>query len=340
MTRPDSTPAEMFERWLEANDPNVPATRPYWQGDLAAESGTLKVDHRGRTVRLAPPNPAARDVADIAMAAYLAGRVALTRRRLTPLDEPGPARFEYLATRLGRRGRRLLAIVVTALGLAPGVARAEAFHQLAPGAALPAATRCADRALAAERRWGEQRPDNRDEDRRTGAGSFGGHVDGVQGSDRPRYGARVRGDSRTTAGSALTTTREILSWGACKWGLSSDITFARAVVESGWHMSTVEDAGQSYGILQIKRTVHLTTYPMSAERTPFSVDYALAWQRACVDGDFTWLGSDYRASTGARRTWGCVGAWFSGAWFDAGSTAYQGRVRHELAARRWERPGF
>ena len=29
---------------------------------------------------------------------------------------------------------------------------------------------------------------------------------------------------------------------------------------------------------------------MSRQSTPFNVDYALAWQRACFDGDFTWLG--------------------------------------------------
>lgn len=209
--------------------------------------------------------------------------------------------------------------------------------QLPPGAALPGPAPCADLALRLYG-TGEVRPDNADENLRLGVGTFNGHVDGTDRDDR--YGARVQGDSRTTANAQLTSTRAILAWGACKWGLDDDLTFARAVVESTWHMSTAGDGGHSHGILQINDLHHDTTTPMSYERTPFSVDYAEAWQRACVDGDFTWLGGDYASSTGDRRDWGCVGAWFSGNWYDNASVTYQGWVRDELAARRWERPGF
>jgi hypothetical protein len=234
------------------------------------------------------------------------------------------------------RAARLLAAV--ALATIPVAAHAEAFHQLPPGAPLPGATACADKALAAEQSWGEQRPDNAAQNLRTGSGTFGGHVDGT--SSDARYGARVHGNSTTRAHAKLAATRELLSWGACKHGLSSDLTFARAVVESTWHMSTAGDNGHSHGLLQINDLYHLTTTPMSYERTPFSVDYALAWQRACVDGDFTWLGGDYASSTGDRRTWGCIGAWYSGNWQDGASQQYQGWVRTELAARRWEQQGF
>jgi hypothetical protein len=209
--------------------------------------------------------------------------------------------------------------------------------QLPPGAVLPSSTACADLAF---KLYGtnEVRPDNADENVRAGAGTFSGHVDGT--STDARYGSRVQGDSRTSANAVLTATRTILAWSACKWGLDDDLTFARAVVESGWHMSTAGDDGHSHGLLQINDLYHLTTTPMSYERTPFSVDYAEAWQRACVDGDFTWLGGDYASSTGDRRTWGCIGAWYSGNWNDSASQQYQGWVRAELAARRWEQPGF
>jgi hypothetical protein len=212
-----------------------------------------------------------------------------------------------------------------------------AIDQLPPGAVLPASAPCADLALQLYGN-GEVRPDNADENVRPGIGSFGGHVDGTSGD--ARYGARVQGDPRLTSGAFLTSTRSILAWGACKWGLDDDLTFARAVVESSWHMSTAGDGGHSHGLLQINDLYHDTTTPMSYERTPFSVDYAEAWQRACVDGDFGWLGGDYASSTGDRRTWGCIGAWFSGNWQDGASQQYQGRVRTELAARRWEQPGF
>jgi hypothetical protein len=205
--------------------------------------------------------------------------------------------------------------------------------------ATPAhAATCADKALATQQRWGEQRPDNADENLTLGRGGFSGHVDGT--STDARYGARVWGNSRTSAGAVLATTRELLDWSACKWGLDPDITYARAVVESTWHMSTVGDGGHSHGILQINDLYHDTAYPQSARSTPFNVDYAGAWQRACLDGDFTWLGARYVKAKGPRLVWGCVGAWYSGEWDDPAARQYIGWVRKELHLRRWERPGF
>ena len=94
---------------------------------------------------------------------------------------------------------------------------------------------------------------------------------------------------------------------------------------------------QSYGILQVKGPVHDNTYPASERSTPFNVDYAMAWQRACYDGAFShWMGGGYRAGD----KWGCVGAWYSGRWYDSGANSYIAGVRQQLDARPWQQPGF
>jgi hypothetical protein len=157
------------------------------------------------------------------------------------------------------------AFFAAVLFLVAGAAGAETYPQLPPRAPLPNAVTCANRVLASEASWGEQRPDNADENRRTGSYTFNGVINGVQGSH---------------------------------------------------------------------------TYPMTKYRTPFGIDYANGWQRACVDGNFTWLGSDYISSNAERRTWGCIRAWYSGLWYDEGSDFYEAQVRYILAQRFWEQPGF
>ena len=60
------------------------------------------------------------------------------------------------------------------------------------------------------------------------------------------------------------TTDEILQWGACKWGFDEDLVRAVAVVESWWRQSTVGDNGASYGLLQVRTTVHTGTFPLAS----------------------------------------------------------------------------
>ena len=109
--------------------------------------------------------------------------------------------------------------------------------------------------------------------------------------------------------------------------------------ESGWRQSAEGDreGGQnvSFGILQIKRTVHLGTYPASRESTAFNVDYALAWRRACFEGEFAqWL-KQRNASYGAGDEWGCIGAWFSGNWYTRPALDYLAKVQDQLRKRAW-----
>jgi hypothetical protein len=190
----------------------------------------------------------------------------------------------------------------------------------------------------------EPRPGNATANRTTGDG-VRVRIDGASDRYNSRYAGRIDGDF---AG----TTHQILRWGACKWGLDEDITKARAVEESRWHQSQLGDVTssppacaligmsapchQSYGILQVKGTVHGGTYPITQISTPTNVDYSLAWQRACLDGDFSWLGNGYDAGD----SWGCVGAWFSGRWYDSAAEAYIARVQGHLERRVWEQPDF
>ena len=201
-----------------------------------------------------------------------------------------------------------------------------------PSTRLPSGDAC--KALIRRSTW-EPRPDNNDENRyvaRAGADykaqPWGGTDPRVETLILPRVDGNFVG-----------TTDEIIQWGACKWGFHPDLVRAIATQESSWRMSTVGDNGQSFGLMQIKQTAHGGTYPASAKSTAFNVDYALAWRRACYEGYLTYMkerNSRYRAGD----EWGCVGAWYSGNWYDSGAKAYIGRVWEHYKARTWLKPGF
>lgn len=242
-------------------------------------------------------------------------------------------------------GKGLLWVALASLGLigcqSVPAASPTYFATLEPGSVLPSGADCVERIRPTG--W-EPRPENRNANH-TG-GITGVPIDGADAAFQAEYGPRVDGDF---AG----TTEEILRWGACKWGFDEDITRARAVEESRWQQSQLGDESDdpeacavigmsapcwtSYGVLQVKGTVHEGTYPTAEQSTAFNVDYAQAWQRACYEGAFGhWLGDGY----GPGDEWGCVGAWFSGEWYDAGAQRYIERVRRHLANRAWERPDF
>jgi hypothetical protein len=139
------------------------------------------------------------------------------------------------------------------------------------------------------------------------------------------------------------TTDEIIRWGACKWGFDEQVVRAVAVAESTWRQSTAGDVvggvPQSFGLLQVKRTAHVGSYPASAKSTAWNVDYALAYRRACFEGWVEWLGQlDARYAAGDE--WGCVGHWASGGWKDPAANAYVADVQRHLAERPWLKAGF
>lgn len=147
------------------------------------------------------------------------------------------------------------------------------------------------------------------------------------------------------------TTDQIFSWAACKWDVNADLLRAVAMQESGWRQDKVGDSGASFGIMQVKDHYDDGTpawggYPDTHTATALNVDAYSAYLRSCLDGDFydggRWLyrGERVSALTGARGadhvTWGCVGSWFSGDWYDALARTYIRLVQGRLKARAWE----
>ena len=157
------------------------------------------------------------------------------------------------------------------------------------------------------------------------------------------------------------TTSEILRWAACKWGISQNIVFAQAAVESWWRQTTKGDYGtdrsacppghrhlnaqgqcaQSYGILQNRYPFEQASWPGIADSTAMNADTAYAIWRSCYDGYETWLdnvphGRPYRAGD----VWGCVGRWFAGRWHTAPAQQYIAKVQQYLRERIWTQPDF
>jgi autotransporter family porin len=142
------------------------------------------------------------------------------------------------------------------------------------------------------------------------------------------------------------TTGDILTWGACKWGLDADVLKAVAVQESDWRQSTVSDESNkaedcvggatppcptSFGIMQLKDIALPGSYPLSEQSTAFNVDYYGARIRACYEGWVTYLHDDY--GPGDLRD--CVGWHWSGHWKDAGAQRYIQRVDRYLDSKPW-----
>jgi len=169
-------------------------------------------------------------------------------------------------------------------------------------------------------------------------------IDGGDQTAQSRFAPRIDGAFNGT-------TDEVIQWGACKWGFDEDIVRAVAIQESFWRQAAVGDLTsnatlcaaigksapcyQSYGLLQVKGSVHEGTYPIAMNSTAFNVDYALAWRRSCFEGYFRhWL------PTTVGDEWGCVGTWFSGEWLDAGARDYINGVQSHLAQRVWLTTGF
>ncbi|HZH18264.1 MAG TPA: hypothetical protein VE057_28185 [Archangium sp.] len=210
------------------------------------------------------------------------------------------------------------------------------FATLPPGSALPSGAECATRVRRSS--W-EPRPGNATANQTRG--KPGVRIEGASDEFNARFSGRIDGDFTGT-------TDEILQWGACKWGLDEDIVRAMAVVESGWRQSEVGEDFSTFGIMQIRSSVHANTYPYSRDSTAYTVDYALAWRRACYEGDFTWMNSPYKQGGYVKGDeWGCVGAWFSGDWYDgdenvtySGAKPYIKMVKQRLAERTWTRADF
>jgi hypothetical protein len=172
-------------------------------------------------------------------------------------------------------------------------------------------------------------------------------------------------DREKVTGDFKGTTDEIIQWAACKWGLDVNVARAEAWLESGWYMSTRSGCSAapeaSFGLFQIVaedcngNLVH-GGYPYVQDDTALNADYWGSWIRGCFDGAF--LVSGYPAQTSpaqgyggtpmsqlvaahgeAYGLWGCVGAWFSNAWYSSAAQGYINTVQKDEAAQPWLQPG-
>jgi hypothetical protein len=159
------------------------------------------------------------------------------------------------------------------------------------------------------------------------------------------------------------TTDEILQWSAAKWGLPDEVLRTIAVMESDWYQSNAGDVvpqqkcpyatGQptcpvSYGILGVNSRSFAGIYPWNRDSTAVNADMLGGWLRGCYEGWVHWLGDHGNTTRGRYRggdLWGCVGAWFSGDWYDGAvgqrsAVDYIARAKNWYAVKPWLRPNY
>jgi autotransporter family porin len=232
------------------------------------------------------------------------------------------------------------------------------FHLLPAGSPLPDEATCAARVHAApEVRDGNRTPNHTVPTAPQLAGL-------APWNSENAYDNRALGLEARITGSFTGTTDELLQWAACKWGFDEDDLRAEAVQSSRWQQTLAADwttddsicppnadtrptdggvqCAATYGMFQVVWQYHKSSWPMLRDSTPFHLDYIFALRRVCFEG---WdMSQAARATAGKPYTaddyWGCVGAHFSGGWYDDLATVYIGNVMGELEAKRWLRPGF
>ncbi len=226
------------------------------------------------------------------------------------------------------------------------------FHTLPPRAKLPSGAQCAT--------WVRARPikENKGVNRRFN------HVKGQHVSADFLAGDEPAADKYIVPrinGDFTGTTAEILRWAACKWGISQNIVFAQAAVESWWRQTTEGDwetsgcppghapgadgkpgvCPQSWGILQNRYPYESSSWPGIERSTAMNADTAYAIWRSCYDGYETWLNTVTHVGTyHAGDVWGCIGRWFAGRWHTPPAQQYIAQVKRYLSQRIWTTPDF
>jgi hypothetical protein len=226
------------------------------------------------------------------------------------------------------------------------------FRTLPVGATLPSSSECA--------RWVRARPIAENKGMNIPYNQTKGqHVaSNFLASDEPQADQQI---VPRINGNFTGTTGEILRWAACKWGISQDIVFAQAAVESWWRQTQLGDwhttgcppghglgvdgtpglCPQSWGILQNRYPYEQSSWPAIATSTAMNADTAYAVWRSCYDGYETWLNTVPHVGTyQAGNVWGCVGRWDAGRWFGPQADEYIAKVKRQLRRRVWTQPYF
>ena len=221
--------------------------------------------------------------------------------------------------------------------------RPGAFETRPPGSDLPSGDTCAKWVRATPETVPENEPYNNTEGRE------------VEGETYLSQNIEADDIESRIDGAFVGTTDEIIQWGACKWGFDEHNLRAQAYAESTWFAGKLGDCGEptqpetggeggcaSLGLLQVRganiEPVFPGVWPIAWKSTAFNVDYAMAVRRACFEGSEVWLTKSSPAENPYEPgdEWGCMGRWFSGAWYDAGAIAYMERVRVHAEAESWK----
>ena len=82
------------------------------------------------------------------------------------------------------------------------------------------------------------------------------------------------------------------------------------------------------------------TFPFNRNSTAFALDYLSSFLRGCYEGWVRWLDNTGHGRYAAGDLWGCVGAWYAGAWKTPSAKTYISLVRGDLDNRTWLQPDF
>lgn len=171
-------------------------------------------------------------------------------------------------------------------------------------------------------------------------------------------------DFQAVDGNYAGTTDMIIRWAACKWGLDENVLRAQAFEESTWSAYTTGDfaasplscaAGlwngwqgtgycyQSYGITQMKM-MSFNAWPAAWNSTSFNLDFRGAYWRACMNGDVSYYYDQvptsgyptYPNGNTSQMSWGCIGSWFSGSWYDSAALSYIATIQTLNNSKPWQ----
>ncbi|MFN8020782.1 MAG: hypothetical protein U0Q03_04565 [Acidimicrobiales bacterium] len=164
----------------------------------------------------------------------------------------------------------------------------------------------------------------------------------------------IPGFYERATGNFTGSTDDIIRWTACKWGYDEYVLRAQAARESTGKMDAlgvwVSNSAQclpghpigadgrpgqcpgAIGIIQIFGYYFPQAIEGSTRSTAYNLDIGIAIWRDCYEGGESWLGNGYHAGD----LWGCVGRFYSGAWYDSGANWYINELQTWAAQKYWE----
>ena len=117
----------------------------------------------------------------------------------------------------------------------------------------------------------------------------GGDPSGERSGEWRHEGSRANANTRSdwsgfsrVDGDFSGTTDEIIQWAACKWGIDENIARAQVIKESYWYQSANGDAGESWGLGQVRDTAHQSAFQYSSVNARNSSAYNLDYTYAVV----------------------------------------------------------